>query len=42
MFAVVSWLTEWQTSGKLSRNADAELESRLMRAFDVFLEGCAI
>jgi len=42
MFAVVSWLTEWQTSGKPRRDADAELESRLMRAFDVFLEGCAV
>jgi AcrR family transcriptional regulator len=40
MFAVVSWLSVWQATGQTSGTEEAELEARLMRAFDVFLDGC--
>lgn len=39
MFTVVSWLAVWQT-GRSAGGEEAELEARLMRAFDVFLDGC--
>lgn len=42
IFTVVSWLTEWQSRDGASEDDDAELESRLMRAFDVFLDGCRL
>jgi AcrR family transcriptional regulator len=41
MFAVVSWLAAWQSSED-ARDDEAELEGRLMRAFDVFLDGCRL
>jgi hypothetical protein len=40
MFAVVSWLAGWQPAGQTRSADEAELEGRLMRAFDVFLDGC--
>lgn len=40
MFTVVSWLTGWQQGRQTSTADEAELEGRLMRAFDVFLDGC--
>jgi AcrR family transcriptional regulator len=40
MFTVVSWLAAWQAVGQTSSRDEAELEGRLMRAFDVFLDGC--
>jgi AcrR family transcriptional regulator len=40
MFAVVSWLTAWQSDAGTSRDNESDLEGRLMRAFDVFLDGC--
>jgi AcrR family transcriptional regulator len=39
MFTVVGWLMAWQ-SGQTARDAERDLERRLMRAFDVFLDGC--
>jgi hypothetical protein len=35
MYTVVSWLGE-----RTTRRHKADLEARLMRAFDVFLDGC--
>jgi AcrR family transcriptional regulator len=40
MFSVVNWLAEWKPTGRRGREDEAELEKRLMRAFDVFLDGC--
>jgi AcrR family transcriptional regulator len=40
MFAVVSWLAAWQPAGQTTDVDEAKLEARLMRAFDVFLDGC--
>jgi AcrR family transcriptional regulator len=40
MFAVLNWLAGWETAGSRGRDDEAELEARLMRAFDVFLDGC--
>jgi AcrR family transcriptional regulator len=40
MFTVVSWLAEWQTVAKRRRRDQADLDARLMRSFDVFLDGC--
>jgi AcrR family transcriptional regulator len=38
MFTVVSWLSGWKPRRR--RDDEAELEARLMRAYDVFLDGC--
>jgi AcrR family transcriptional regulator len=40
MFTVVSWLRVWQAVGKAGDDDEAELDARLTRAFDVFLDGC--
>jgi TetR/AcrR family transcriptional regulator, cholesterol catabolism regulator len=40
MYTVMSWLAVWQSAGQISGDEEAELEGRLMRAFDVFLDGC--
>jgi hypothetical protein len=40
MYTVVSWLAAWQSAGNGSCDEAAELEGRLMRAFDVFLDRC--
>lgn len=42
MFAVVSWLAAWQSAGQTTSHDESELEGRLMRAFDVFLDGCSL
>ena len=42
MFAVVSWLVAWNSAGRPSAGNERQLESRLMRAFDVFLDGCQL
>ena len=42
MFTVVSWLAAWQPTGQVTDDDEAELEARLMRAFDVFLDGCRL
>jgi AcrR family transcriptional regulator len=39
MFTVVSWLAAWQSS-QSKGDAEGQLEARLMRSFDVFLDGC--
>ena len=41
MFTVVSWLSEWQAGGRAGSDDKAALDARLMRSFDVFLEGCS-
>jgi AcrR family transcriptional regulator len=40
MFAVVSWLAAGQTADRDNDDVQAQLDGRLMRAFDVFLGGC--
>ena len=40
IFSVVGWLGAWQPDGRSGREDELELEARLMRAFDVFLDGC--
>jgi AcrR family transcriptional regulator len=40
MFAVVSWLATGRASERDSEDAEAQLDGRLTRAFDVFLDGC--
>jgi AcrR family transcriptional regulator len=42
MFTVVSWLAGWQAAGRKRGDHEADLEGRLMRAFDVFLDGCRV
>jgi AcrR family transcriptional regulator len=42
MFTVVSWLAEWQASGGAGADDEADLDARLMRSFDVFLDGCRV
>ena len=39
MFTVVSWLAERQTSSQAGRDDEADLDARLTRSFDVFLNG---
>ena len=39
MFTVVSWLAERQATAKARGNEEADLDARLMRSFDVFLDG---
>ncbi len=41
MFTIIGWLRSRQ-SGSPARDEEAELEGRLMRALDVFLDGCRI
>jgi AcrR family transcriptional regulator len=41
MFTVVSWLAEWRASDRTGRHDQAALDARLMRSFDVFLDGCS-
>jgi AcrR family transcriptional regulator len=40
MFAVVSWLATGQAGQQHIEDAEAQLDGRLIRAFDVFLDGC--
>jgi hypothetical protein len=40
MFAVVSWLATGQVSQQHIQDTEAQLDGRLRRAFDVFLDGC--
>jgi AcrR family transcriptional regulator len=40
MFTVASWLAARQSTDHASTDDETELEGRLMRAFDVFLDGC--
>jgi hypothetical protein len=40
MFTVVSWLAEWQADERAGRDDAADLDARLTRSFDVFLDGC--
>jgi AcrR family transcriptional regulator len=40
MFTVVSWLAESQSDDRSGRDNEADLDARLTRAFDVFLDGC--
>jgi AcrR family transcriptional regulator len=42
MFAVGGWLAAWEPAGQTTEEDDADLEGRLMRAFDVFLDGCRL
>lgn len=42
IFTVVGWLAERRAAGQTSGDAEAELGDRLMRAFDVFLDGCRV
>ena len=39
MFTVVSWLAERKVPARARTDDEAELDARLMRSFDVFLEG---
>jgi AcrR family transcriptional regulator len=39
MFTVVSWLAEREAPPRARRDDEADLDARLMRSFDVFLEG---
>jgi hypothetical protein len=40
MYTVVSWLAAWESVEHISGDVESELTDRLMRAFDVFLDGC--
>jgi AcrR family transcriptional regulator len=40
MFTVVSWLAEWRADERSGRDDAADLDARLTRSFDVFLDGC--
>lgn len=42
MFTVVGWLAGRRSVGQTSNDDETELEDRLMRAFDVVLDGCRL
>jgi AcrR family transcriptional regulator len=42
MFTVVSWLAQRRVGGRPRGDDQADLDARLMRAFDVFLAGCLV
>ena len=40
MYTIVSWLAARPADARTGAHDQADLEGRLMRAFDVFLDGC--